>query len=207
MTFAGVSTGRAGSLWIAQVMCDAGIPVQHEQSWAGQNLEDAAPPYRLPSTAAGEWSAQIVPYLHLLDVDEVFHQVRHPLKVIGSFLSFGLFRHPERFGVEGRHITRVFDVDTSDPLGSAVRYWVDWNRRCESRATLRWRVEDVDADLLVALGRRVGLTVDPARAADAVGRSQTTNRKDTPQTVAWADLPDNEHTTALAAMSARYGYA
>lgn len=181
----------------------AGIPTLHEQTWAGSNLRGQV--MQLPPNVAGEWSAQVVPHLHLLDVDEVFHQVRDPMATVGSLLTFGLFDRPHTFGDAGRNIVDWFAVGP-DPVTSAVRYWTEWNVRCGQHATRRWRVEDVDADLLLDVGAWLGVAVNaPQDALDAVPTN--TNRKGTPVKIGWDDLPDNADTQAAYKLAERYGYA
>lgn len=197
----GASTGRAGSVWIATVMHNAGIPVLHETHFNGDRCL-ATQPDVWDHREVAEWSAQAVPYLGSWDVT-VWHQVRHPLDVTASYLKFGLFEFPERFGRQGQVIFDRFDL-TGDPTTDAVRFWVDWNRRIEPHATRRWRVEDVDADLIVEAGTDAGVQVDRDKAVQAL--QDTPRQLNTAGPTLHPVLPDHPATEALFDMACRYGY-
>lgn len=206
--FVGVSTGRSGSRWIAEVMNRAGIACTHEQVFVAERFGphgDVAPAWDRPEL--GEWSAQVVPLLDGVEAGRVWHQVRDPLRVVGSLMSFGLFQHPNEHGLSGKFIvSRV--GRTGDPLADVVRYVADWLERCDAAASLRWRVEDVDADLLVRLGAELGVRVDAGEARDAVASVPTDlNTHGTPWHVDAGMLPDTADTVRLLAAGRRYGYA
>lgn len=179
----------------------AGIPTCHEQHYIGSEFVDGVPrPW--DRREWGEWSAQAVPHLRSIGADVVLHQVRHPLAVIASYLRFGLFSHPGWFGAQGRAIFDHFAA-TGSPLLDAVRFYVEWNRRCAAHADLWWRVENVDATVLRRIGDVVGADVD-VDAALAVPAGA--NTRGPTSTVRWSDLPDDAATTELIEMARSYGY-
>lgn len=203
-----MSTGRAGSQYIARMMELAGIPTQHEQHFRADKYDNGLP-RRWDSTKVGEWSVQAVPFLPAYRGVFVFHQVRHPLRVIGSYLDFGLFDRINRLGVQGSWLRSQANISGHDPVADAVRFWVDWNVRCETGHPnyLRWKVEDVTP---VLLGQLCDLLGYPRRQADidrAFGQVPTNvNTRHTAQTVGWDDLPDSQHTETLRLVARRYGY-
>lgn len=204
--YLGVSTGRAGSTFIARVMNRAGIRTLHEQHFIATRFEDGRPkPW--DRDARGEWSAQAVPFLDDYDC-WVFHQVRHPLRVIDSYLHFGLFANPIRFGRQGRFMAEHAGITGGNPLGELVRFYVDWNRRCERpRRYKRWRVEDVSPSLIVKLGGLLGVDVPVGAAAVALDEVPTdTNTRRPEHSLTWDDLPDTGDTLELMEMAGRYGY-
>jgi len=186
----------------------AGIPTQHEQHFRADNYDNGFP-RRWDSPKAGEWSAQAVPFLDGYPDVWVFHQTRHPLDVIGSYLDFGLFDRINRLGVQGSWLRSQADINGHDPVADAVRFYTYWNRRCESDRVryLRWKVEDVNP---VLVGQLCDLLGYPRREDD-IGRAfaqvpTNLNTRHTARDVLWDDLPDGPDKETLQVCAARYGY-
>ena len=200
--FVVVGTGRCGTAYTAQVLTRMGIPCGHEWVYS-------AHPRRYPDVEiVGDSSAQAVPFLPEF-TGQVLHQVRDPLRVIGSFLGFGLFRDPRGQGVDGQFMMRHFRF-TGDELGDAMRYYVDWNRRCEAvdpSRYLRYQLERLDAGLLARIARFVGEDVSQSQieaALQAVPRDFNTRYNRRP--LSWSDLPDGRARDELRTMALEYGY-
>lgn len=203
--FLGVSTGRAGSTYIQRVMNRSGISCTHEQVYEAHalgNNYDAVPEWNRPEL--GEWSAQAVPFLPRLGRLHVWHQVRDPLAVLGSLVLFRLF--PNGQGQSGAFIRHHFKT-TGQPLHDAVRYIVEWNRRIEQHATMRWKVEDVDADLICRLGDTLGLRLARQRIDEALAEVPRNTNGSSPNRFAPQNLPPIPASDDLLAMADRYGYA
>ena len=143
LDFVVVGTGRCGTAYMAELLTRMGIPCGHEWVFS-------AHPRRYPDLdIVGDSSAQAVPFLHEF-TGLVLHQVRDPLRVIGSFLGFGLFKDPVAHGIDGQFMMRHFQF-TGDELGDAIRYYVEWNERCErveQSRYLRYQLEQIDVGLL-----------------------------------------------------------
>lgn len=208
--FIGVSTGRAGSVYIATVMNRAGISCTHELAYVAQNFSTSAHGVPSPPTwnraELGEWSAQVVPILALERPKHVWHQVRDPLNVVASLLAFRLFHNPQPHGFQGQYM-RSFITLTGEPMRDAVRFTVTWLERCEQVSTAMWRVEDVNVELLVQLGDMLDVEVSEETARRAIqSTSRTKNRKQTPQPLGEKDLPLGDDTRRLLELRRSYGY-
>ena len=90
----------------------------------------------------------------------IFHQVRHPLRVISSNakVNLGLERvegdwlravEPGIIGGNYNNVTPTADQSTI----YAGRLWLLWNRRIEQIADLRYRIEDTPPQLVCALAQ------------------------------------------------------
>jgi hypothetical protein len=188
---------------IAEVLTRMGIP-------CGHGSVDSPGSRRHPEIEIlGDSSAQAVPFV-LEFPGFVFHQVRHPLRVIGSFLGFNLFKDYRWFGPDGEFMAQHFRF-TGNELADAMRYYVEWNLRCERRHRyLRYRVEDLDRDHLLRMAAAIGRTVsDEAidRAlADVPRNHHSLPAPNNPQSVTWEGLPDGPAKDALWEIAVRYGY-
>jgi hypothetical protein len=105
---------------------------------------------------------------------------------------------------------RVFEAESR--LGRAARYWVEWNRAVEEGAGeaalpyRRYRVEDLDAPLLVELLALVGHEIDEERCQEALDSiPRDINRRTVSRQLTWADLPPEER-AEVQQLATRYGY-
>lgn len=199
-----IGTGRSGSNFIAEHFTRAGIRVSHERYFtpAGPVLRHPFRDWR----SIGESSWLAVPYLPQQEMVAI-HQVRHPLLVIKSFYKIGFFDEAHRatrpmfFDFAKRYFTF-----SDDPLQSCLRWYVEWNERCEAITPHRYQVErfaehardierwlSLDRDLL-AVTTETDLNARPAlvHISDDDLRGQL------------AHFPEF---AALQDMSDRYGYA
>ena len=197
-SFAIVGTGRSGSGFISKALRAAGIDCGHEEWWGPT-------PQRGRPGLQGDSSWLAVPELDVFD-GPVLHQVRDPLDVVRSLVGIRMFSD----NAHGAFRWFMFAHQpglTGDDVADAMRWYVEWNRRCEAHAVLRYRVEDVDAALLVDVARAAGhaLELDVAAAAvDAVGNGFNGRRR---ADLGWDDLPVGPLRDELAETAERYGYA
>jgi hypothetical protein len=204
--FVVVSTGRAGSVWLSEVLCRAGIPTTHEQHYTAKQYAKTGgkPSAWNRGDGIGEVTAQIVPFLDDVQAGRVWHQVRHPLPCIGSLVGFGLFHPTNEHGAAGELIRRYCDLE-GDQKRNAAKFWCDWNERCEQHADRRWQVEQVDVDLIHSLGEDVGIDIDRQTAAEAIAAVPATrNTRKNAVNVAWGDLGDQHD--RVRQLATRYGY-
>ena len=88
---------------------------------------------------------------------------------------------------------------TGDPWRDACRLYVQWNRASLARAERWWRVEDVDVWLVLELGRRLGVTIEPDVAADALAAVDTSaNARPRPAAHGLPDVPEADAVRVLA---------
>lgn len=153
-----IGTGRSGTTFSSKHFTKAGVIVSHEQYYTanGPYLRN---PYR-DHRARGESSWLAVPYLPDPEMIAI-HQVRHPYDVITSFYSIGFF--DDRFA-EGRSgfvkFAKEHFVFSEEPLHSCLRWYIEWNERCEAITDKRFQVEQFGerADEIESwLGLKVGL--------------------------------------------------
>jgi hypothetical protein len=199
LRFIVVGTGRCGTAYIAQVLNQVGIFCGHEWVYTPHPVE-------LPFEILGDSSAQAAPFAASFP-GLVLHQVRHPLKVIASFLRFGLFDDYRRCGEGGAFIARHFRF-TGEPLADAMRYYVEWNLLCERADDYRrYRVEEIDSKLLRQIGDWIGIPVTEERADQALARiPNNANTRGDVVPLSWSDLPTGTIKERLSEMAVRYGY-
>jgi hypothetical protein len=194
-------TLRCGTAYTAQVLNLIGIPCGHGWVYSPQNVR------RYPEIELlGDASPLAAPFVRDFN-GLVLHQVRNPLKVIGSLLSSTLFQHPRASGSEGESLALHFAF-TGDLLSDAMRYYTDWNTRCERHNNyLRYRIEDLDAGLLGRIAGLIGHEVEDRtirRALEMVPTDANTHYH--ARSVKWSDLPDGPAKDALTRLAARYSY-
>jgi hypothetical protein len=93
-----------------------------------------------------------------------------------------------------------------DPVVDAMRYWIDWNERCERHADLTYRVEDLPDRL-----PEVMALIDPDKTAAVMAAaariSTSTNTRQRAEGIgSIGDLPDGDEKDRLVTMGRRYGY-
>ena len=182
--FIALSTGRAGSRYLARLLNAAGIHTLHEQSettarWTGRG-------------ALGEVTAWFVTQMDAFPDALVWHFTRHPQPFVASLMKFGFWnmKHPAIHP----HLRR-----TGDLAADSFLYWVDWNQRIldgapEPRRTT-FRIEDVSAGLIARLGKTIGVEADVSAINPAWDEQQ-----------AFAPIP-NEVASEVDPMMEALGYA
>ena len=192
-------TGRSASGFTAHVLTSLGIPCGHESVF---NPNMTQRPDLL-----GDSSWLSAPHLGEFD-GKVLHQVRHPAKVIRSwivasppfFLSpfhpYGGYRnhHPpwaaESVG-EGYHVN----------LEWAARHYIEWNEKIEAFADYRFQIEDPDwEEITEACGH--------ARKNVTVPVDHTNINRHVPDgtVISQSDIAKLECFDRLSQKAAEYGY-
>lgn len=90
-----------------------------------------------------------------LEFEHIFHQIRHPLKVISSaFMTEGV----RSWGYIMSHLP---EVHPEDPwLVKCAKFWYYWNLKAEALAEWTYRIEDLP-DLWEEFEARLGLSLNP----------------------------------------------
>jgi hypothetical protein len=97
----------------------------------------------------------------------------------------------------------------ADPAVAAARWYVMWNLACERHATRRWRVEDVDAELVAKLAAELDLDMRaPHIVAERIAEIPTDTNRHTKPEASWTldDLAKGADRDAVLWMGERYGY-
>lgn len=196
-----ISTGRAGSKFTAELLTQLGIPCAHEGFFRPTGFTK-----RLAYLGDSSWLA--TPYLEaglVGQVGPVIHQVRHPLEVVSSLYGIGFFS-ADAANPYQQFARRHFQT-TGDELRDCVRWWTEWNRRCERLATMTFRVEDMTG-ALPALLRVLGYKPHERLCSEALAKliSAKLNTRSR-RNVHLADLPGGSDKHELLALARRYGYS
>lgn len=140
--------GRAGTLYMADVLQEAGVDVRHEYDGSYGRIA---------------WSCAVGPYddrgnlLPERTYAHIFHQVRHPLKVIHSwYANFRDLYGPEWVFIR-KHIPEIQETDSL--LVQCAKYWYYWNLRAEQIAEWRYRIEDFD-QVVDEFASRLGIVIN-----------------------------------------------
>jgi len=133
-----IGTGRCGTNFVADYLTAAGHPCSHERFYRPTGPLYGATATRVTSEGDSSWLA--VPYLPASGIIAI-HQTRAPLPVIKSFLKLGFF-HPEHYARHKRFVdfAQAHFEFSDDPLRSAMRWWLDWNKKCTQIAELAARL-------------------------------------------------------------------
>ena len=99
-----------------------------------------------------------------------------------------------------------------------VRFWVTWHTRIEESASsldlryFRYRVEDINEDLLLSIADQVGATVSHEQIKEALSVPTAVNhyhgkaRRVTPWAAEYVNANKNPMTDRFLSLSAGYGY-
>jgi hypothetical protein len=201
LRFLVVGTLRCGTGYTAQVLNRAGIACGHGWIYSTDRVR-LYPEVEL----LGDASPLAAPSVRDFD-GLVLHQVRDPLKVIGSLLGSARTRNPMAEGAVGAFLARHGAVH-GDPIEDAMGHYVEWNARCERHnGYLRYRIEELDAGFLLRIADLIGQTVDAAAVARAFEAVPTNfNTRYPLRQLSWSDLPEGSRRDALRRLAGRYGY-
>jgi hypothetical protein len=195
---------RSGTKYIAELFKALGVRMGHEDVFGVRQGLGGRPDWQ---DFQGEASWLAVPHLPL-DGVVVLHQVRHPLEFVRSavgysdpgFLSDRRRRYPIP-SVVGLHAPEVYGPATQAERSATM--WRVWNARAEQHAALTFRIEDLDAGLLLRLCGLVELQISEALAGRVLaGVSKTTNRTQRDEAISWEQIEP-----FIGDAAARYGYA
>ncbi len=172
-------TPRCGTQYIAQVFQEADIDVQHEAF--GE---------------AGISAFQIVPHVSQIKRGLLIHQLRDPIKTLGSMLTISKSWHYIHF-YTGLH------PDHEGLLIAVMKLWLRLNLEIEKHHKFRYKVEDIDKEWPI-LCDILGI---PAQPLPAVPKNSHT-RVDKYVPLSWAELEfrDPELTKHIKETALRYGY-
>lgn len=199
MSFIILSTGRAGSGYVAKLLTNAGIPTGHEVTYnlSGYN----------PSKLIGESSWLALPFVEegvYNPETSIYHQVRHPLKVIGSLVNGEMQKYKEYLDFQTRYIPMN---EGESYLEYCARFVYEWNERIEKITPIRWRVESVDMNTLQMISFNEGIALDRNKATMALlGVSKKTNKHPNTSRIKWSDISNEFYRNALKEQAVRYGY-
>lgn len=191
-----VGTGRCGTAYIAKLLREMGVACGHEAVFSKRGVTATR-------TLQGDASWLAVPYLGSYR-GVVLHQTREPMATINSFVGVHRFSQaidPKR---SISFVAKHFEI-TGDEVVDAMRWYVEWNERCEPHAVLRYQVEQVPEQIDRILAT-LGLSVERDRIEQALSAVPTTTNTKTRAALTFEDLPVGPLRDRLAGVAERYGY-
>jgi hypothetical protein len=224
---------RSGTLFMAEALSRLGHPCGHEVLFTPDTT--TLPDFGNADGDVSWLAAPFVDQLPAGSV--VLHQVREPLATIRSLVGMRVFQTRPHVGMDLRYRLQHLHVRVARPIvnprfvrfaadhcpeafrpddepSRAATYWIRWNQLIQDRAEARddlvyrrYRVEDLDDELLVELDGLLGgnATVDEAaEVRTALGTS--THRTRQVDAVALHDLATPATRQALPTAAADFGY-
>lgn len=208
--------GRSGTGYISQVLGRSGLPCGHETVFrALQRDED------LDFSADSSWFAP--PRIGALNRRRakrnlppvvVIHQVRHPLRWIRSWTRTRTSRSKKGHSRYLNFLSQSLlpegwlDRRAADPIGSYLELWVKWNELVEAlEPHSRHRVEDLDADRIVAIGSAAGRELSRGRVERSLHTvSKSYNTRGPTAGLTWGDLEGKPYYAPFVELGRKYGY-
>ena len=225
MRFLVTGCSRSGTQYAARLWSELGIACGHEKIFNILSLRPGDPGPRLDHPSwVGDASFLAVPFLEALPAGTVvLHQLRHPLEVMRSHMGLGFFSEPptvspylaenhlDFLGVIERNCPEVFREP--DECSRCAVYWIRWNRLAERAERipgldyLRYRLEDLDAELLERLLQRLGIELPRARIAAALAAvPPDENHRPRDESIELSRIRAPELRASLRELARRYGY-
>lgn len=189
-----VGTGRSGTGYIARVLTASGVRCGHEGWW---NLGHPSVRF-LKGDASWMATFRLDGYM-----GQIFHQIRNPLLAMRSIAAVEVAPHRD---TPWYHYRSQFVEFTGDPITDAVLVADRWLSKAEQLSEWTWRLEDVSADLIREIGRRVRrpVTIDPE--VFEVERNEKHDLKIQTFDFDWGDLPARPETARVMKVAEQYGY-
>ena len=198
--------GRSGTKYMSEVLTRCGLRCTHEGFVRSSSVSAPVLP---PDVAESSWQAAV--FLGKWKVPMVVvHQVRDPLQWLSSWVDTVWGADPPPMAVS--FLSRCSGVNwikekKRDPVGSAMRLWSLWNSLIEPYAIRRYRVEDVDCELVSWILKAADKKPNAARIEGVLRRvSKKTNARPKTSVFDWKSLPDVRGRDAFVARAIRYGY-
>lgn len=229
LEFVVTGTGRSGTGFASEIFTAAGLPCGHEQYFriwpglgeVGEVLDLPYPLIRRPYHQlretmrrrglglAGDASWMAVPRLPRRSTVSLL-QLRHPAKVVRSFLGTQFFTDMNRHHQQRSYALRFFKL-TGEPIDDALRWWLYWNETAAKHADVIYALESVDATLFAGLLDRLGQAEADDRAVRALTAVQTDvnssqRRGDAAPQLAWEQFPDTPSKLQVQRMAESWGY-
>jgi hypothetical protein len=184
---------RSGTTYIAKILQEGGLQVGHE--YVGKDGTSSWDLAARPKE--GRWKVRLENYRFA----HIFHQTRHPLKVISSVY---LTEDQDSWDYIRTYVPEIRDNDSH--LTKCAKYWYYWNLKAEAMSEWTYRIEEID-NLLGEFERRLGKKIDHS-ALERIPRN--TNTKGTPPNeFSWEDLQkelDTDLYQKICSLAEKYGY-
>lgn len=192
LKFVVVGCGHSATRYMSRFFTQLNIPCGHEDIFSRDGILEN-------ETLVGDASWRAMP--HLKDFKGViFHQVRHPIPVLSSFIWLGKNRGLDEW-------KPYVDVDCPVEVG-AMRVYSRWNQMCEQgNPYFRYQIEDITAELMFSFCFVIGMPRsfdDIQLLIEKMPRKINFHYKH--KVISWDDLPDCDEKQELYKTAKRYGY-
>lgn len=186
--------GRSGTNYMAEYLEKSGYKIFHERLG-----DDGVVSWPMAVNSLSPWGP-----LTEDSFNHVFHQVKHPLPVLTSWIVNIYDLNRDEWMFIRKHIPEINLDDTL--IVQCAKYWYYWNLLVEKQAEWRYRIEDLEK-ILPEFIDRSGLVLDSELIHEIPSNFNTW--KDTTNKITWADLklelPYDLYQN-IQAMALRYGY-
>lgn len=204
-------TGRCGTGYISHWLSSAGLRCGHEAIFMYRGLESALKRASMFTQFRADASWMAAPYLgheYLSDVP-VIHAMRHPAKVIASWIRKGTEEYTPRYwNYLTSHLPELNGIDRQiDQFAARYVLWTEIIQRgIDDHPAFIWRVEDGEDALLRWLIDN-GILDSRRVNRDQLYPNKSYNHKSGPgpDSVALADISEPWR-ERLVAITERYGY-
>ncbi len=206
--------GRSGTGYIANVLSALGRQTGHEEIFEPKKLQDAEE-LLWPPEIPGESSWLGAPYIDALPAGTVvLHQVREPVANVRSSLRIHFFRSPSWYrSFAEQHAPSLLVGSEAE---RCMRYWLEWNRMAERAREkpqleyFRYRLEDIDGEVVAQICRCIELDVTAGRIAEVLAQLprdyNTRGNKQHDGDWRWSELPPGETKRSVEKLAGSYGY-
>lgn len=186
-----IGCARSGTAYISNILQQCGLRIGHEKT----QKDGVSSWIMCVNTKHVPWA---VDSRRRLQFTHIFHQVRHPLKVISSVQTEG--RPSWKYII--KHVPEIKWEDP--PLVKGAKYWYYWNLKAETQAEWTYRVEELDTvwdEFCSRLGKKLDRSQLEQVAHNVNARSH--------QEVSWEDLQqqlDPDLYQKIRGLAQKYGY-
>lgn len=155
------STGRSGTLYVANLLTSLGVRCSHEGVFTNQGIEKAIEILNgfeeIKNSEVSEGdnlsvnfheedyvadsSYMSAPFLHIFENSKIIHIVRNPFKVVSSFVKFGYFlnttpteqeNNPSHIAYEQFIYNNIPELsEKMHQIDRAFLYYIKWNQLIE----------------------------------------------------------------------------
>jgi hypothetical protein len=140
--------------------------------------------------------------------------VREPVANVRSSLRIQFFRTPSWYRSFAEQLAPALLVGSE--AERCMRYWLEWNRMAERARELprldylRYRLEDIDGELVAQICRKIELPVSSERIDEVLAALprdfNTRGNKQHDGDWRWSELPPGETKRSVEKLAASYGY-
>jgi hypothetical protein len=186
--------GRSGTTYMATFLEKSGYEILHERLG-----KEGVVSWPMSVDSLSPWGP-----LSKQSFQHVFHQVKHPLPVLTSWMINLSNLNRDEWVFIRRHVP---EIKLSDSLiVHCAKYWYYWNLLAEKKAEWRYRIEDL-VDILPEFMQRSGLILDYKVLEQIPSNCNTW--LDTRYKLTWNDLKrelPRDLYQKIRDMAYRYGY-